>query len=75
MFQIITQNKTKTKVYPIKVEAQNGEKAISFPDEMGLLKYWRVGETTYWVDHGNGSWSIYVDQIEEDTDDSEVQSD
>lgn len=64
---IVVKSNNKTKVYCVDVTAnENGETSISFPDEMGLLKYWKSGDKTYWIDHGNGNWSIYMHREEED---------
>ena len=67
--------KVRTKVYEIVVEeGSDGEFTISMPDEMKLMKYWAVGMKTYWIDHGNGNWSIYTND-EDKEDASEAQSD
>lgn len=57
----------KSKVYCIEIGGnENGEKTMTFPDEMGsIMKYWVSGDKTYWIDHGNGNWSIYVHKPEE----------
>lgn len=74
MFPVPIPTITKTKVYEIDVTAnENGETSITFPDELGLLQYWKAGQKTYWIDHGNGNWSIYVNNGEEDA--TEVSTD
>ena len=53
-------------MFTIEVEADSsGELMLEFPDELMDELDWQPGETVYWIDNEDGSWTITKEKNDE----------